>query len=122
LPELPGEAFHEREPEVACRPGHQCHTIHDLMYIALADLGRDPEGDPRTRVRLRVVVVRSGRLVGISVDDRSQAKGVTQRIYGEQLLCMGNRRFPPALRLRKGGRRMVQPLTRIRRPPWHHRP
>jgi hypothetical protein len=45
LPELPGEAFHQRKPEVARRPGHHCHTIHDLMYIALADLGLVPERD-----------------------------------------------------------------------------
>jgi hypothetical protein len=45
LPELAGEAFHQREPEVTCRPGHHGHATHDLMYIAL-DLGLAPEGDP----------------------------------------------------------------------------
>jgi hypothetical protein len=35
LPEALGEALREREPEVARRPGHDRHTIHNLMYIKL---------------------------------------------------------------------------------------
>ena len=66
FPELPGEAFHQREPEVACCAGHHCHATHDGMYIARASLSQGSLRRPRPPTLPAVPLLRGARLEVVS--------------------------------------------------------